>query len=289
MRKVLLIPLILLIPFSSFAQRVNSYGQKVISEILIIHEYEGEELRNNTKKYVYTYSDDLKLKGLKYYYSGFDAREGRIVKDKLQEEFILKDNTLTRKSHVYEYSDMKWEYDFDLYGNIAKITTYSYGSDGSVAKYEYNYTYEYSKEHNWWQMAGSGWTEWYKPKNSKCFYKQELAPYWEYCYIDGIRYDKDTYFKDGVKYFKDEVPQTNIEYRREFFDFDIKNDTNIDLYRIVDRNDIFIGIEATEWNRSRNEYLGKSTWHTYEYIYDNDNLIEIRWGKYTSIYIKYLY
>lgn len=277
MRKVLSIPLILLIPFSSFAQRINKCGQKVISEILIVHEYEGEELRNNTKKYVYTYSDNLKLKGLKYYYSGFDAREGRIVKDKLREEFMLKDNTLIRKSHDYNYSNMKWEYDFDLHGNIVKITEYSYGSDGSVAKYEYNYTYEYSKEHNWWQMVGSGWTEWYKPKNGKCFYKQELVPYWEYCYIDGIRYDKG-------------VSQRAIEYRREDFNFDIKNDTNIDLYRIVDRYDTFIGIEATEWNRSRNEYLEKGfSWSPYEYVYDNDNLIEIRWGKHTSIYIKYLY
>ena len=260
-----------------FAQRVNSYGQKVISEILIVHEYEGEELRNNTKKYVYTYSDDLKLKGLMYYYSGFDAREGRIVKDKLQEEFMFKDNTLTRKSHVYEYSDMKWEYDFDLYDNIAKITEYSYGSDGSVAKTEYNYTYEYSKEHNWWQMVGSGWTEWYKPKNSKCFYKQELAPYWEYCYIDGIRYNKG-------------VSQRGMEYSREDFNFNIKNDTNIDLYRIIDREEIFIGIEATEWLRSRNEYLINEKYGSpYEYIYDNDNLIKIQWENSTRIYIKYLY
>ena len=51
-----------------------------------------------------------------------------------------------------------------------------------------------------------------------------------------------------------------------------------------------IGIEATEWNRSRNEYLEKGfSWSPYEYVYDNDNLIEIRWGKHTSIYIKYLY
>lgn len=264
-KKELLIVLLFVFSNNVFAQRINEYRQKVISEILIVHEYEGEELRNNTKKYVYTYSDDLKLKGLKYYWG-----------NDLQEEFILKDNTLTRKSHVYEYSDMKWEYDFDLYGNIAKITEYSYGSDGSVAKYEYNYTYEYSKEHNWWQMVGSGWTEWYKPKNSKCFYKQELAPYWEYCYIDGIRYDKG-------------VSQRGIEYRRKDFNFDIKNDTNIDLYRIVDRNEIFIGIEATEWNRSRNEYLrNKKYGSPYEYKYDNDNLIEICYGKYTRIYIKYL-
>lgn len=276
MKRGLLIALVFIFSNNVFAQRVNEYGQKVISEILIVHEYEGEELRNNTKKYVYTYSDDLKLKGLKYYWSGFDAREGRIVKDKLQEEFMLKDNTLTRKSHVYEYSDMKWEFDFDLHGNIAKITEYSYGSDGSVAKYEYNYTYEYSKEHNWWQMVGSGWTEWYKPKNSKCFYKQELEPYWEYCYIDGIRYDKG-------------VSQRGIEYRRKDFNFDIKNDTNIDLYRIVDRDDIFIGIEATEWNRSRNEYLRNKKYDSpYEYKYEDDNLIEIQYGKSTHIYIKYL-
>lgn len=262
-----------------FAQRVNSYGQKVISEILIVQDFKDDEKSSTKHKYVYTYSDDLKLKGLKYYWG-----------DDLQEEFMLVNDALVRKQYSYADDGVKYKYDFDLYGNIAKITEYSYGSDGSVAKYEYNYTYEYSKEHNWWQMVGSGWTEWYKPKNSKCFYKQELAPYWEYCYINGIRYDKDTYFKDGVKYFKDEVPQTNIEYRREFFDFDIKNDTNIDLYRIVDRNDIFIGIEATEWNRSRNEYLrNKKYGSPYEYIYNNDNLIEIRWGESTSIYIKYLY
>lgn len=59
-----------------------------------------------------------------------------------------------------------------------------------------------------------------------------------------IRYDKG-------------VSQRGIEYRREDFNFDVKNDTNIDLYRIVDRNDIFIGIKATKWNRSRNEYLKK--------------------------------
>ena len=249
-----------------FAQRVNEYGQKVISEILIIHEYEGEELKNNTKKYIYTYSDDLKLKGLKYYWG-----------DDLQEEFTLVNDALIRKQYSYANDGVKYEYDFDLYGNIAKITEYSYGSDGSVAKYEHNYTYEYSKEHNWWQMVGSGWTEWYKPKNSKCFYKQEVAPYWEYCYIDGIRYDKG-------------VSQKGIEYRREDFNFNIKNDTNIDLYRIVDRNDIFIGIEATEWKRSRNEYLKKGfSWSPYEYKYDNDNLIEIQCGKSTRIYIKYLY
>ncbi len=276
MKKELLIVLLFVFSNNVFAQRINEYRQKVISEILIVHEYEGEKWLNNTKKYVYTYSDDLKLKGLKYYYSGFDAREGRIVKDKLQEEFMFKDNTLTRKSHVYEYSDMKWEYDFDLYGNIAKITEYSYGSDGSVVKYEYNYTYEYSKEHNWWQMVGSGWVEWYKPKNSKCFYKQELAPYWEYCYIDGIRYDKG-------------VSQRGMEYRREDFNFDVKNDTNIDLYRIIDREEIFIGIEATEWLRSRNEYLrNKKYVSPYEYKYDNDNLIEIQWGNSTRIYIKYM-
>lgn len=250
-----------------FAQRVNSYGQKIIGEILIVHKYEGEELRNNTHKYVYTYTDDLKLKGLKYYWTG----------DKLQEEFILKDNTLIRKSHVYEYSDMKWEYDFDIHGNIAKITEYSYRSNGSISKYEYNYTYEYSKEHNWWQIVGRGWTEWYKPKNSKCFYKQELAPYWEYCYIDGIQYDK-------------RVTQRGIEDKREDFNLDVKNDTNIDLYKIVDRNEIFIGIEATEWNRGRNEYLDKGLpWSPYEYVYENNNLVEIHYGKNTHIYIKYLY
>lgn len=266
MRKVLLIPLILLIPFSLFAQRVNEYGQKVISEILIVHKYEGEELRNNTQKYVYTYSDDLKLKGLKYYWG-----------DDLQEEFTLVNDALIRKQYSYADDGVKYEYDFDLYDNIAKITEYSYGSDGSVVKYEYNYTYEYSKEHNWWQMVGSGWTEWYKPKNSKCFYKQELAPYWEYCYIDGIRYDKG-------------VSQSGIEYRREDFNFDVKNDTNIDLYRIIDREEIFIGIEATEWLRSRNEYLrNKKYVSPYEYKYDNDNLIEIQWGNSTRIYIKYLY
>lgn len=260
-----------------FAQRVNSYGQKVISEILIVHKYEGEELRNNTCKYVYTYTDDLKLKGFKYYYSGFDGREGRIVKDNLEEEFIFKDNALTRKSHDYNYSDMKWEYDFDIHDNIAKITEYRYGSDGSISKCEYNYTYEYSKEHNWWQMVGSGWTEWYKPKNSKCFYKQELAPYYEYCYIDGIRYDKG-------------VTQRGIESVREEFNLDVKNDTNIDLYKIIRRHDYFVGIEATEWNRGRNEYLDKGLpWSPYEYVYNNNNLVEIHYGKNTHIYIKYLY
>lgn len=88
---------LIILPFPIYAQRINEYGQKIISEILIVHEYEGEELRNNTKKYVYTYSDDLKLKGLKYYLTGFDVREGRIVKDDLQEEFILNNSLVELK------------------------------------------------------------------------------------------------------------------------------------------------------------------------------------------------
>lgn len=249
----------------SFAQRVNSYGQKVVSEILI-KTLEKDGSVNTAHKYVYTYTDDLKLKGIKYYWG-----------NELKEEFILNNDILTRKQYDDLYSDVKWEYDFDIYGNIAKATEYSYGSDGSITKYEYNYTYEYSEEHKWWQLVGSGWTEWYKPKNSKCFYKQELAPHYEYQYIDDICYEKG-------------ISQRDIKNREKFFNFNAKNDTNIDIYRIIDRYAIFIGTRATEWERCRHEYLPKDFYGTpYEYKYYNGNLVEIQHEHWLRIYIKYLY
>lgn len=260
----------LFLSYSIFAQKANKYGQKVISEILI--EAYVDVLDPTTKythKYVYTYSDDLSLKGLKYYGGN----------NKLEEEFILKNDVLVRKSYVYVHSDTKWEYDFDLYGNIAKTTEYSYGSDGSVVKYEEYYTYEYSKEHKWWQLIEDRWTEWYKPKNSKCYYKQDFEPCYKYCYIDGIMYDK-----------KSEHNERAIKYVRDKYNMDIKNDTNIDLNRIVESYTKFVGIEATEWNRRRTEYLKIKYYPImYDYIYNNGYLVEIGGGKYMHIYIKYLY
>lgn len=274
MLKKLLFAFIVLFSLQSFAQRVNERGLKCVSEFEISgREYDGY-------RYVFEYFDDLKLKSMLVY-----------SENTLKHKFTMNNGVLTRKSYDYTDSDCEWVYDMDVYGNVARITMTCIGSDGSGFKDEHTYTYAQSESHPWRNVVEDREMEFARLSRTKPFRRNNNDDIRKFEYRDGIIYDvtfREDYPEDYVNIF---------DRCAKRFNFNVKNDTNIDFWQLwFPRTSNETIVALTEWLSLRPDYLMNDVGSHYEYEYDNDgNLIKIierSWDMkyiYKEIKIKFLY
>ena len=278
MKKIFVILTILVSSvFSLYSQRVNERGLKCVSEI----EMAGRQTSN--QRYVFEYFDDLKLKSMSVYYG-----------DKLYHTFTMNNGVLTRKSYDSPDSDCEWVYDMDVYGNVTRITMTCLGSDGSGFKTEHTYTYAQSERHPWRHVIEDNEIEFARLSRAEPFRRNNNDNIRKFEYRDGIIWDV-TYREQ----FPNEYTDKRFNSVAQLFNFNVKNDTNIDFWQLwstMTSNETIVAL--TEWLCLRPDYLmdWKDGYFEYVYEYDNDgNLIKITdrsWDMkyvYKEIKIKYLY
>ena len=278
MKKIFVILTILVSSvFSLYSQRVNERGLKCVSEI----EMSGRQTSN--QRYVFEYFDDLKLKSMSVYYG-----------DKLYHTFTMNNGVLTRKSYESPDSDCEWVYDMDVYGNVARITMTCLGSDGSGFKTEHTYTYAQSERHPWRNVIEDNEIEFARLSRAEPFRRNNNDNIRKFEYRDGIIWDV-TYREQ----FPNEYTDKRFNSVAQLFNFNVKNDTNIDFWQLwstMTSNETIVAL--TEWLCLRPDYLMDWKDGYFEYVYEYDtigNLIKIT-DKSTDtncidkeIKIKYLY
>lgn len=277
MLKKLFFAFIVLFSLQSMAQRVNERGLKCVSEI----EMSGRQTSN--QRYVFEYFDDLRLKSMSVYHGNV-----------LYHKFTMNNGVLTRKSYDYTDSDCEWVYDMDVYGNIARITMTCIGSDGSGDKTEHTYTYAQSERNPWRHVIEDNEIEFARLSRAEPFIRNNNDWNRKFEYRDGIIWDV-TYREQFPNEYTDKI--FNSVAQR--FNFNVKNDTNIDFWQLWSTrtsNETIVAL--TEWLCLRPDYLmdWKDGYFEYVYEYDNDgNLIKITDKStdtnciYKEVKIKYLY
>ena len=278
MKKIFVILTILVSSvFSLYSQRVNERGLKCVSEI----EMSGRQTSN--QRYVFEYFDDLKLKSMSVYYG-----------DKLYHTFTMNNGVLTRKSYESPDSDCEWVYDMDVYGNVTRITMTCLGSDGSGFKTEHTYTYAQSERNPWRHVIEDNAIEFARLSRTKPFRRNNNDNIRKFEYRDGIIWDV-TYRERFPNEYTDKI-FNNLKRR---YNFNVKNDTNIDFWQLWSTRTSNVTIVAlTEWLCLRPDYLMDWKDGYFEYVYEYDtigNLIKIT-DKSTDtncidkeVKIKYLY
>ena len=278
MKKIFVILTILVSSvFSLYSQRVNERGLKCVSEI----EMSGRQTSN--QRYIFEYFDDLKLKSMSVYHG-----------DKLYHTFTMNNGVLTRKSYDSSDSDCEWVYDMDVYGNVARITMTCLGSDGSGFKTEHTYTYAQSERHPWRHVIEDNEIEFARLSRAEPFRRNNNDNIRKFEYRDGIIWDV-TYREQ----FPNEYTDKRFNSVAQLFNFNVKNDTNIDFWQLwstMTSNETIVAL--TEWLCLRPDYLMDWKDGYFEYVYEYDtigNLIKIT-DKRTDtncidkeIKIKYLY
>lgn len=261
--------------FSLYSQRVNERGLKCVSEF----EMSGRQASN--QRYVFEYFDDLKLKSMSVYYG-----------DKLYHTFTMNNGVLTRKSYYSPDSDCEWVYDMDVYGNVARITMTCLGTDGSGFKTEHTYTYAQSERHPWRNVIEDNEIEFARLSRTKPFRRNNNDDIRKFEYRDGIIWEVT-----HREQFPNEYTDKRFNSVAQRFNFNVKNDTNIDFWQLwFPRTSNETIVALTEWLSLRPDYLMdfEGDYINYYYEYDNKgNLIRIveKQGDYIMIEvnIKYLY
>lgn len=275
MRRIILIIIFTVASLCSFAQRVNERGLKCVSEF----EMSGRQASN--QRYVFEYFDDLKLKSMSVYYG-----------DKLYHIFTMNNGVLTRKSYDYADSDCEWAYEMDVYGNIARITMTCIGADGSGYKTEHTYTYAQSERNPWRQIVEDNTIEFARLSRAKPFKRNNNDWNLKFDYRDGIIWDVTYNYRHS-----DSDNDKNFGYAAKRFNFNVKNDTNIDFWQLwATRTTNETIVALTEWLCLRPDYLMDFEGDYINYFYEYDdkgNLIRImeKHGDciMKEIKIKYLY
>lgn len=262
--------------FSLYSQRVNERGLKCVREF----EVSGRGSYNGYR-YVFEYFDDLKLKSMSVY-----------VENTLRHKFTMNNGVLTRKCYDYTDSDCEWVYDMDVYGNVARITMTCIGSDGSGFKTEHTYTYAQSERNPWRNVVEDNEIEFARLSRTKPFRRNNNDDIRKFEYRDGIIWEVT-----HREQFPNEYTDKSFNSVAQRFNFNVKNDTNIDFWQLwFSRTSNETIIALTEWLCLRPDYLMdfEDDYINYYYEYDNKgNLIRIveKQGNYImeEINIKYLY
>ena len=273
MKQIALAFFMLFTVFCSFAQRVNERGLKCVSEF----EMSGRQTSN--QRFVFEYFDDLKLKSMSVYYG-----------DKLYYTFTMNNGVLTRKD--YDNFGCEWDYDMDVYGNVARITMTSIGTDGSGYKTEHTYTYAQSERNPWRNVVEDKTIEFARLSRTKPFRRNNNDDIRKFEYRDGIIWEVT-----HREQFPNEYTDKRFNSVAQRFNFNVKNDTNIDFWQLwFPRTSNETIVALTEWLSLRPDYLMdfEGDYINYYYEYDNKgNLIRIveKQGNYImkEINIKYLY
>ena len=262
--------------FSLYSQRVNERGLKCVREF----EVSGRGSYNGFR-YVFEYFDDLKLKSMSVY-----------VENTLKHKFTMNNGVLTRKSYYSPDSDCEWVYDMDVYGNVARITMTCLGTDGSGFKTEHTYTYAQSERNPWRNVVEDNEIEFARLSRTKPFRRNNNDDIRKFEYRDGIIWEVT-----HREQFPNEYTDKRFNSVAQRFNFNVKNDTNIDFWQLwFPRTSNETIVALTEWLSLRPDYLMdfEGDYINYYYEYDNKgNLIRIveKQGDYIMIEvnIKYLY
>ena len=262
--------------FSLYSQRVNERGLKCVREF----EVSGRGSYNGFR-YVFEYFDDLKLKSMSVY-----------VENTLKHKFTMNNGVLTRKSYDSSDSDCEWVYDMDVYGNVARITMTCLGSDGSGFKTEHTYTYAQSERNPWRNVVEDNEIEFARLSRTKPFRRNNNDDIRKFEYRDGIIWEVT-----HRERFPNEYTDKRFNSVAQRFNFNVKNDTNIDFWQLwFPRTTNETIVALTEWLSLRPDYLMdfEGGYINYYYEYDNKgNLIRIveKQGDYImkEVNIKYLY
>lgn len=262
--------------FSLYSQRVNERGLKCVREF----EVSGRGSYNGFR-YVFEYFDDLKLKSMSVY-----------VENTLKHKFTMNNGVLTRKSYDYTESDCEWVYDMDVYGNVARITMTWIDSDGSGLKDEHTYTYAQSERNPWRNVVEDNEIEFARLSRTKPFRRNNNDDIRKFEYRDGIIWEVT-----HRELFPNEYTDKSFNSVAQRFNFNVKNDTNIDFWQLwFSRTSNETIIALTEWLSLRPDYLMdfEGDYINYYYEYDNKgNLIRIveKQGDciMIEVNIKYLY
>ena len=277
MKQIAFVLMTLLTVLCSFAQRVNERGLKCVSEI----EMAGRQTSN--QRYVFEYFDDLRLKSMSVYY-------GNVLRHK----FTMNNCVLTRKSYDYTDSDCEWVYDMDVYGNVARITMTCLGSNGRGYKTEHTYTYAQSERHPWRNVVEDREIEFARLSRAEPFVRNNNDDIRKFEYRDGIIWDVTYNYRHS-----DSDNDKSFGYAAKRFNFNVKNDTNIDFWQLWSTrtsNETIVAL--TEWLSLRPDYLMDWKDGYFEYVYEYDtigNLIKITYKStdtnciYKEVKIKYLY
>lgn len=265
MKQIVLVITIILSSLCLFAQRVNERGLKCVSEIECVSS-------GLVHKYVFEYFDNLKLKSMTIY-----------TDNKIRHRFKIENDVLTRKSYDYIDSYSTWTYDMDVYGNITRITREDKNTDGSRLKIEHTYTYAQSDRHPWRNVIEDNEIEWVKLPQSRIYKRNNNNWVRRFDYPNGIICESTFSYK--------------YEDAADRFNFNVKNDTNIDFWQFwIPRTTNETIVALTEWLCLRPDYLMNDIGSHFEYEYDSyGNLIRIierSWNYkylYKEIKIKYLY
>ena len=230
-----------------------------------------------------------------YYCNGIVFVNNDSINSNTQRLFIknpMNNGVLTRKSYDYADSDCEWVYDMDVYGNVARITMTCLGSDGSGFKTEHTYTYAQSERHPWRNVIEDNEIEFARLSRAETFTRNNNNDIRKFEYRDGIIWEVT-----HREQFPNKYTDKQFNSVAQQFNFNVKNDTNIDFWQLwFPRTSNITIVALTEWLCLRPDYLMKDVGSHYEYEYDNDgNLIKITdrsWDMkyvYKEIKIKYLY
>lgn len=278
MRPIALIIFFALTSFSSFAQRLNEHGLKMVSEI------EFSDKRGGGSCYLmFKYDEKDRLTRMSVYRGG-----------KLYRDFIKDNRGLYVKDYDdYNYSPLRWEISFDCYGNINRICVFEEFSPGSIRKDEFNFGYERDGIDDTYRLGRYSYTETGKHKGEKSWFGTSVGT------LYGNFYHKEGFIVEG--------DGENLG-RTYTIDYNHINDSNINLLYFFGRSSLYGGgmnmsyFTLTEWLPCRSKYFidesvnWKEDEDVLQYLYkydDNGNLMEVErifldyldW----ELVIKYLY
>lgn len=273
MKQIIFI-LMTLLSFNLSAQKVNKYGEKVISEINIIL-YNSYDPFNKTIKF--TYNDKLQLQS----YEVIDN-----IKNKIIEKTYRDGNKMIVKNFPEEPSD-EVTYYFDENNLIVEKTQIGEISSGRIMKlvwhYEYGEPYDNGKPY----VVRKIHYPYYKNSNENCYklYKPD-EELWETQYYKGIY--ANILVSNGNKPYTTEYFEKKLKFRN----LENVNDTNYDIVGLLNRNPY---LECTEWLCRKNLLFTKNN-DLIKLIFEKDkqdNITKITryWEDNVSIVmtIKYLY
>lgn len=275
---ILLVIMVIITIVPSYAQRLNSRNQKVVSKIekyYPMRNDDGTKTLSLLTIILFDYDADFNLIGIDY---NSPKSERNVWK--------RNGNNITRSSYYFSYEDKKekpdrncrFSYELDTNGLITKDIRDQIGIDGSIRRYIYSFSYD---EDTYLNLI-----------YERIFYAFPNKPFDEGSVRHKIYMDKDSFgnvFRaslDTYEYQTSEEHYNEIEWwKREYSDY--KSDTNIDLselclYRYSSISNSYWEI-LTEWTGNHSKNLIKCTKskrgdisHRYEYTFDdNNNVIQI--------------
>lgn len=282
--KVIIMLVLMLFPFSIYAQRVNEHGLKMVSEVELYSLKDGIDC--NLK---FEYNSDYHLIGVKCYGYNFKTE-----KYGLKNEYRLSNGRLIFKDYEEDGNIYKYEYEFDWNNHITRITETPIKGQDVGSKWEMNYLYDFDTSANSYYLSKKTQREWNTNTITNTYVFVSEHCFGEYELRDGCVLNK-------------KIVDYEIDKRKV-------NDTNLSLLNFLRFGGIGVSagceryLSITAWLGCHNAYMPDTDnpkYHRYEYVYDKQgNLLEAylyEWGKWKvydgnygwgiqrSIKLKYLY